>query len=78
MIGVAIPYSDIKGIDLDFLNLHSKAMVFDADRMETIVLVPDEELKKNLERLKKEGKISYRFLTPEEVERYSKELLFGD
>jgi len=74
MKGIAIPYSDIRGIDIGFLDLHSKAMCFDADKQEVIVLVPDQELLNSLERLK----LRYRELSDEEYKRYAEELLFGD
>ena len=78
MRGIAIPFKYIVPIDLDYLDLHSKGVVVDGDSKAVIVLAPDDELMKSLERLKKEGKVDYRELTPEEVRRYSDLALFGD
>ena len=78
MKGIAIPYPDIEMIDIDFLDLHSKAMCFDGDKQEVIVLVPDQELINTLNRLKKEGKLRYRELSDDEFRRYAGELLYGD
>jgi signal transduction protein with GAF and PtsI domain len=72
MKGIGISFSDVKGVDLDFLDLHSKGTIVDGNRLEVIVINPDDELMNALNRLG----IKYRNLSKEETYRYVRELFF--
>lgn len=78
MRGIAIPFKFVYMMDLDFLDLNSKGILLESSTEEVIVIEPSQKLIESLERLKAQKGIGYRWLSADEVERFTKTLLIGD